>query len=62
MTDTTHEDLDYREQIASIDQRLADAARKRQDVQYKPWKVAILGMTAGGALFAAGAAFIKLLG
>jgi len=48
---------------------LADHDRKRQEIRYAPWQlfVAFAGpaiglMTAGAALFAAGAAFIKLLG
>ena len=57
-----HEDLDYREQIAHIDQMLGDAARKRREVQLAPWALALSGMTAGAALFAAGAAFMKLFG
>jgi hypothetical protein len=34
----------------------------RQEIHWKPWQIAFAGMTAGAALFAAGAAFIKLLG
>ncbi len=54
-------DFDIREQIAHIDQMLADASRKRQEVTYQPWSVMTSGMTAGAALFAAGAAVSKLL-
>jgi hypothetical protein len=56
------DNLDIREQIAHIDQMLADAARKRQEIGLAPWQVAFAGMTGGAALFAAGAAFIKILG
>jgi ABC-type Fe3+-siderophore transport system permease subunit len=42
----------------------ADHDRKRQEIRYAPWVLvvpAILGaLTAGAALFAAGAAFMKL--
>jgi ABC-type hemin transport system substrate-binding protein len=59
------EGLDVREQLAHIDQMLADADRKRQEIKFAPWQVAFVGMTAGAALFAAGAAtgglFVKLL-
>lgn len=51
-----HPTLDIREQIAHIDQMLADAARKRQEIKYAPALAAFAGMTAGAALFAAGAA------
>jgi hypothetical protein len=60
MADTV-DDFDIREQIARIDQMLADASRKRQDVTDRPWIFMVSGMTAGAALFAAGAAFFKLL-
>jgi hypothetical protein len=71
--------LDLREQIVRIDQMLAehdrnraqteqlfaDRDRKRQEIRWAPWQVAFTGMTAGAALFAAGAAagglFVKLL-
>jgi hypothetical protein len=53
--------LDLQEQIAHIDQMLADAARKRQEIRFAPWQLAIAGMTSGAALFAAGVAFGKLL-
>ena len=71
MTDATIPpgQLNIREKLAHIDQMLADHDRKRQEIRYAPWQlfVAFAGpaiglMTAGAALFAAGAAFIKLLG
>jgi hypothetical protein len=75
MTDTT-EGLDIREKLAHIDQMLADHDRisadtrrihadhdrKRQEIKYAPWAMALSGMTAGAALFASGAAFMKLFG
>ncbi|HEY3916334.1 MAG TPA: hypothetical protein VGL83_01010 [Stellaceae bacterium] len=55
------EHLDIREQLAHIDQMLADAARTHQQITYQPWIFMVSGMTAGAALFAAGAAFFKIL-
>jgi hypothetical protein len=54
--------INLREKLAHIDQMLADHDRKRQEIRYAPWLAALSGMTTGAALFAAGAAFIKLLG
>jgi hypothetical protein len=59
MTDAP-DGLDMRAQIAHIDRMLADAARKRREVTDQPW-ILLSGMTAGAALFAAGAAVFKLL-
>ena len=57
MTASEHyPELDVREKIAHIDQMLADHDRKRQEFRYAPWLVAFAGMTAGAALFGAGAA------
>jgi hypothetical protein len=58
----TMEDIDLREKLAHIDQMLADHDRKRQEIRYAPWMMAMSGMTTGAALFAAGGAFIKLMG
>jgi hypothetical protein len=69
------EQLDIREKLAHIDQMLADhdrirveidrippdRYRKSQEIRSAPWLAAMTGMCAGAALFAAGAAFIKLL-
>ena len=55
-------ELDLREQIARIDQLLADRDRKRQEIRFAPWQLALGGATAGAAMFAAGAAFFKVLG
>jgi len=54
------DDLDIREKLAHIDQMLADHDRKRQEILLAPWQLALGGMTAGAAMFAAGAAFMKL--
>jgi hypothetical protein len=72
---TATEELDFREKLAHIDQMLADHHRitadtrridadhdrKRQEIRYAPWLAALSGMTAGAALFAAGAAFMRIL-
>jgi hypothetical protein len=59
---TPEYDLDIREKLAHIDQMLADHDRKRQEIRLAPWQLACVGMTTGAALFAAGGAFVKLLG
>jgi len=48
--------------LAQIDEALANRDRERQEIRLAPWQLALTGMTAGAALFAAGAAFVKLLG
>ena len=53
-------DIDIRDKLAHIDQMLADHNRKRQEIRLAPWQLALGGMTAGAAVFAAGAAFMKL--
>jgi len=58
----TRDMLDVREKIAHIDQMLADHDRKRQEIKLAPWQMIGTGMGAGAALFAAGAAFVKLMG
>ncbi len=50
-----------RKKLAHIDQMLADHDRKRQEMRLAPWQLALTGMGTGAALFAAGAAFYKLL-
>jgi len=52
--------LDIREKLAHIDQMLADHDRKRQEIRLAP--LVLAGMTSGAALFAAGAAFMKIVG
>lgn len=56
------DELNLRETIAHIDQLQADAARKRQEIRLAPWTLVLSGMTTGAALFASGAAFMKLFG
>ena len=59
MTDT---ELWTRQVLADIDAKLADRDHKRQLMKFAPWAMALSGMTAGAALFAAGAAFMKVMG
>lgn len=61
MSDTTAADLARLEQALKIVQLYADATRKQQEVRLAPWALAFMGMTAGAALFAAGAAFTRFL-
>jgi len=66
MTDTTT--MDQQEQVARIE-RMQEETRKffaetrkiDRDRALAPWQVAIGGMTAGAALFGAGAAFTKFV-
>ena len=62
MTDTDIEALNIREKIAHIDQMLADHDRKRQEIKLAPWGLILSMATAMAAFFAAGAAFVKLMG
>jgi hypothetical protein len=55
------DEIDLREKLAHIDQMLADRDRKRQEIRLAPWQLVLSGMTTGAALFAAGAAFTKLM-
>lgn len=54
-------EIEIREKLAHIDQMLADHDRKRQEIRLAPWAMAMTGMTTGAALFAAGAAFLKIM-
>lgn len=58
----TKAELDLREKLAHIDLMLAQHDRVRQEIRFAPWLAAFGGMTAGAAIFAAGAAFVKLFG
>ncbi len=55
-------DLDLREKLAHIDRMLTAHDRKRQEIRFAPWQLALSGIAAGAGLFAAGAAFMKFLG
>jgi hypothetical protein len=61
MTEDEYRDLDIRERFVHIDQMLADHDRRRQEIRLAPWQLALTGMAAGAALFAAGGAFVKVL-
>lgn len=52
--------LNIREKLAHIDQMLADADRKRQEIRLAPWQLLFGGMAFGAALVAATAALMKL--
>lgn len=56
-TDSSNDDAD-----AHIDQMLADHYRKPQEIKPAPWGLIISMATAMATFFAAGAAFVKLLG
>jgi hypothetical protein len=55
-------DVDLREKLAHIDLMLAQHDRARQEIRYAPFIAMTSGMTAGAALFAAGAALMKIYG
>jgi len=72
MSDTAFsQPLDLREQIARIDRAIAETAKfaaeqrklEAQARQFDPnrWQIILTAMTAGAALFGAGAAFLKLI-
>lgn len=48
--------------LADIELRLEQIHRTRQERHLAPWQVAFAGLTSGAAIFAAGAAFMKLFG
>lgn len=54
-------DIEHRtEQLRQM--KGASHEKLRQMKTYEPWRLAFAGMTAGAALFAAGAAFVKVFG
>lgn len=62
-------DLNMRDVLARIDKQQAEtqkysaeALKLRREYQLAPVALLISGMTAGAALFAAGAAFVKVFG
>jgi len=74
MTDVTT--MDQQEQIARIERAqeevrkfvaeqhklTAEARKLTRDAALAPWQLVVTAMTAGAALFGAGAAFTKLMG
>jgi hypothetical protein len=54
-------ELNIREKLAHIDQMLADADRKRQEIRLAPWQLLFGGMALGVGLLTAAAAIVKLL-
>jgi hypothetical protein len=64
MTSPTYDpgSVDLREKLAHIDQMLADHDRKRQEIRYAIWQIAVTFIGTGAALFAAAIAFVKAMG
>ena len=56
------ERLNLREQIARIDNLLADTQKKQREYQLAPWQIVVTVLGGAAAFFAAGAAFVKLVG
>ncbi|MBB4398769.1 hypothetical protein [Bradyrhizobium sp. ERR14] len=68
--------MDQQEQVARIERMqeetrkfvaeqhklMAERGKLSRDMVLAPWQIAVGGMTAGAALFGAGAAFMKLFG
>ena len=59
--DARERDARIDQMLADIEQKLATAIKIKQETRFAPWTLAITGLGAGAALFAAGAAFAKLL-
>lgn len=62
MTTYEPDSVDLREKLAHIDQMLADHDRKRQEIKFAPWQMALTFMATGAALFGAAIAFVKVFG
>jgi hypothetical protein len=69
LADIDHRLAERRRIDVDIDRTLADRRRidadhdrKRQEIRYAPWPAIFTGMGAGAAFFAAGTAFLKLMG
>jgi hypothetical protein len=60
LADHDHRRADMDRIRAEIDRAFAERDRRRQEMRYQPALAVISGLTAGAALFAAGAAFAKL--
>ena len=55
-------DLELREILARIDERLMTSARLRQEMRFAPWQIALAGIAGGATFTAALVALIKILG
>ena len=55
-------DLELREILARIDERLMNGARMRQQMRFAPWQLVLTGIAAGATFTAALVALIKILG
>jgi hypothetical protein len=54
--------VDSEHKLEDMRRIIAEHDRRRQEIWWYPWVVVISGMTAGGALVAAGATLTKLFG
>ncbi len=54
--------LNMRDQLARIDNLLADTQKKQREYHMQPWQVAGTLLAGAAAFFAAGAAVLKLMG
>ena len=61
LPDTPEPTLDIREQIARIDKLIVEAGKTRLDTRLAPMQIMVTALGAGAALFAAGAAFMKVI-
>ena len=61
LSDVPEPTLDVREQIARIDKLIIEAGKTRLDTRLAPWQIVTTALGAGAALFAAGAAFMKII-
>ncbi len=61
MSDVPMPELDVRKKLAHTDQMLADHDLKRHETWPVTWQLVMTNMAGGAALFAAGAAFFKLV-
>ena len=55
-------DLELREILARIDERLLNAARMKQEIRLAPWQLAFSGFAAGAGFAAALLALVKIFG
>jgi hypothetical protein len=60
MSDATHDQQDMLEKAWRLLNLQADTALKLAQTRTEVWKVAVSAMTAGAALFAAGAAYVHI--
>lgn len=61
LADVDHKFADQHRIISQIELSQADRDRERQEIRLAPWALVLGGVGTGAALFAAAAAFTKLL-